>query len=114
MAEPSQQKRAAALGSCGAVRRRLGSDRISGSRHRSALPFHHRPSPPATTHQDLPAILEREPDLGVLSESILFEDRLSPRLGLPAASCQGRDAYKRLMWSLRFHRTLFFRQAKVR
>lgn len=64
--------------------------------------------------RDLPAILDSEPsDLSIYCEGVLFEDRLSPRMGLPAASCQGRDAYARLLWSLRFHRMLFFRQAKV-
>lgn len=63
--------------------------------------------------QDLPAILERQPELEHFAESVVFEDRLSPRLGLPAASCAGKEAYSRLCWSLRFHRTLFFSKAKV-
>lgn len=63
--------------------------------------------------QDLPAMLERQPELEHYSESVVFEDRLSPRLGLPAASCAGKEAYSRLCWSLRFHRTLFFSKAKV-
>ena len=64
--------------------------------------------------QDLPALLERQPNLEVFCEGVLFEDRLSPRLGLPAASCSGREAYSRLMWSLRFHKTLFFAATRVR
>lgn len=64
--------------------------------------------------QDLPALLDQAPSLDVYSESVVFEDRLSPRLGLPSASCGGREAYGRLCWSLRFHRMLFFRHAKVR
>ncbi|KAL4447775.1 hypothetical protein ABPG75_004994 [Micractinium tetrahymenae] len=63
--------------------------------------------------QDLPSLLEREPDLSVFAEGVVFEDRLSPRLGLPASSCAGREAYGRLMWSLRFHRTLFFCKSRV-
>lgn len=63
--------------------------------------------------KDLPAVLEREPDLTVFAKGVLFEDRLSPRLGLPASSCAGREAYGRLMWSLRFHRTLFFCKSRV-
>jgi hypothetical protein len=63
--------------------------------------------------QDLPALLERQPNLEVFCEGVLFEDRLSPRLGLPAASCSGREAYSRLMWSLRFHKTLFFAATRV-
>ncbi len=59
-------------------------------------------------------MLEREPDLTIFAEGVLFEDRLSPRLGLPASSCAGREAYGRLMWSLRFHRTLFFCKSRVR
>ncbi len=58
-------------------------------------------------------MLERQPELEHYSEGVVFEDRLSPRLGLPAASCAGKEAYSRLCWSLRFHRTLFFSKAKV-
>ena len=58
-------------------------------------------------------MLDHEPTLEVYAEGVVFEDRLSPRLGLPSASCVGREHYARLLWSLRFHRTLFFAKAKV-
>jgi hypothetical protein len=63
--------------------------------------------------QDLPAVLERQPDLAVYADNVVFEDRLSPRLGLPAASCEGREAYGRLLWSLRFHGALFFCKSRL-
>jgi hypothetical protein len=58
-------------------------------------------------------VLERQPDLAVYADNVVFEDRLSPRLGLPAASCEGREAYGRLLWSLRFHGALFFCKSRL-
>ena len=86
----------------------------AASRWRNPAPPSPWPLAPSPSPQDLPSILDRQPHLEPFSQAIVFEDRLSPRLGLPAASCAGREAYARLMWSLRFHRTLFFSKAKVR
>lgn len=92
-----------------AVRHTLLSMHVS--RHANYRTNH---APRLQPPQDLPAMLERQPEhLDSCSEAVVFEDRLSPRLGLPAASCQGKEAYSRLCWSLRFHRTLFFSKAKV-
>jgi hypothetical protein len=77
------------------------------------------PAPPAllpcTLLQDLPALLHQAPDLSIYAENVQFVDKLSPRLGLgfPASSCSGKEAYSRLLWSLRFHRTLFFGRARL-
>ena len=84
---------------CG--RRACGTARVAAARR--LLPVGARAEP---------STIPRTPRPGLL-QGVVFEDRLSPRLGLPAASCAGRDAYARLLWSLRFHRMLFFRQAKV-
>ena len=64
--------------------------------------------------QDLPVLLERQPCLDIFCEGVVFQDHLSPRLGLPPSSCSGKEAYRRLLWSLRFHRALFFCKSRVR
>ncbi|KAL4853941.1 hypothetical protein ACK3TF_005176 [Chlorella vulgaris] len=68
-----------------------------------------------TIQKDLPALLHQAPDLSIYAENVQFVDNLSPRLGLgfPAYSCSGKEAYSRLLWSLRFHQTLFFGRARL-
>lgn len=64
-----------------------------------------------TLRDDFPALFERDPDFSLFRDDIAFVDRV----GLPGApaSAAGLEAYRRVFWQLRLHRSLFFSRATV-
>jgi hypothetical protein len=64
-----------------------------------------------TIRDEFPQLFEREMSFDIFRPDVAFADRV----GLPGVpgSCQGLQAYKRVYWSLRLHRALFFSRAQV-
>ena len=67
----------------------------------------------ATLQEELPFALDQELTYDIYSEDIQFVDNVSPQLSRKATSSSGKDAYRRVLWAVRFHNWLFFSKSRV-
>jgi len=64
-----------------------------------------------TLREELPQVLEKDLSYDIYTEDVAFLDEISPKLRRKAKTAVGKEQYKRVAWSIRFHTWLFFYRA---